>query len=784
MRKIIKLALIFLPIYSCVEQSVSEERQFKASTIPNVPVSVPPYYGRYLTDNPIALSGQDNLKADSDLAQFLEPQAQFITRNPFLIESCEQEQASIEQCFEVKANHSDPYLTEEGNRWAFPTDTAAFRQVQTFGNMRDIIEKFIEWLKFSFDAGNVGSYSSSHPRALFSSILLPFWLRQDPDQPDLSKLKGYSDCEVEDNAFYSPAKNEICLGKLSAVDQVYLSQDPSVTWHEVGHAFSQVLLNTRNVASGSNFLEDSNLGYLFYDEAGSIGEGVSDYWGFVMNQRTHFGEWALGRFIDASRPLREDDKLHIAGVSENFAERLNYPDYINYDPNEPEVRYEDVHYAGQIISHFLTALTFDVHEYCEYTLTESIRYIIHLIMESFAEMGDQTALGFDGALEERVNLNSDAALEWIQLAHPINYRRFSQVFGKFHLLNLGQNQQCQGNNYPQDRYDRLVDSYGLLLYRTYNTNGNGLMTGNAAGNILVPDEHRIKTILIDKEHIELDQREGKPEAFIIDGQADVVQVVEALKESGQITEISTKIDEHFGYNNGNSRISPGEVAGIILNIYNDSNSTVAGLQILANDWDHAKGGVPCNNFEDNWPSLDQGAADRSQGEGRQGGCDYITRTNATDSNLEPDEALAPVCFVEVVNDSGTSWSSQEELREKIGLDSWECLSGSNQTRDCFIRFIKGVDQAFYSRLDPKSTWVETLGQDNGVPTFNSNNVLFLEASPWIPPGTTFNCRFRARFSNCDDCWHDSDNNNDDYKDFEYSGNRPFKIINFQFTVVD
>ena len=124
------------------------------------------------------------------------------------------------------------------------------------------------------------------------------------------------------------------------------------------------------------------------------------------------------------------------------------------------------------------------------------------------------------------------------------------------------------------------------------------------------------------------------------------------------------------------------------------------------------------------------------------------------------------------------------MREKIGLDPLECLAGNNRTQDCFIRFVKGVDQAFYSRLDPKSTWVETLGEDNGVPTFNSNNVLFLEVNPWVPPGTTFNCRFRARFSNCDDCWHDPDNNNDDYKDFEYAGNRPFKIINFQFTVVD
>ncbi len=785
MGKIFRLALLFFSILSCVQENLSEERRTQAgSTVANIPVSVPPHYGRYLIDNPIALSGEDNLSANTDLAQFLEPRAQFITRNPFLIESCKQGQANIDDCFEVREKENAAYLTEEENRWAFPTNTSSFRQVQTFGNIRDIIERFIKWLKFSFDSGQSSSYSSAHPRSLFSPTLLPFWFRQNPDQPELSKLKGYSDCEVADNAFYSPAKNEVCLGKLSVVDEVYLSLDPSITWHEVGHGFSQILLNTRNLASGQNFLEDSNLGYLFYDEAGSIGEGISDYWSFVMNQRTHFGEWALGRFINASRPLRENDHLHAAGISEEFAERLAYPTYLNYDPNEPEVRYEDVHYAGQIISHFLTALTFDIHEHCQYSLEEATRYIVHLIMESFAEMGDQTAQGFDGAIEERVNLNSEAATEWIRMVHPINFRRFAQVFGKFHILNLGQNRQCLENNYPQDRYERLVDSYGLLLYRTYNTNGNGIMSGNDAGNISVPEEHRVKTILIDKEHIELDQREGKPEAFIIDGQADIAQAMEALKENGQIAEISTQIDEDFGHNNGNARISPGEVAGLILNIYNKSNSTVAGLQILANDWDHAKDGLPCNNFEDAWPTEGQGAADLSQGEGQQGGCDYITRTNSTNPNLEPDETLAPVCFVEIGDDSATQWSSQEQLRENIGLGPHQCLSGGQNTSDCFIRFIKGTEQAFYSQLGPKSTWVETLGQDDGVPTFNANNVLFLEANSWIPPGTVFNCRFRVRFSNCDDCWHDSLNDNDDYKDFEYSGNRPFKIVNFQFTVVD
>ncbi len=776
------IAILFAS--SCLQQSGAGSRKSTGASISNTPSSVSPTYGRYLTDNPIALSGKKDLAADTDLSIYLNPQPQFITYNQFLIGPCSKQNANISECFEVKANDTSSYLTEKGNRWAFPTDTSSFRQVQTFGNIRDITMRFLDWLEFSFNAGQSAPYSSAHPANLFSSSLRPFWLRQNPNQANTGKLTGYSDCDIENNAFFSPAKNEVCMGKLTVVDKVYFSQDPNITWHEVGHGLNQILLNTRNLASGSHFLEDSNLGYLFYDEAGSIGEGLSDYWSFVMNSRTHFAEWALGRFLQASRPLTEADNLHAAGISTDFSGRLSYPTYLNYDPNEPETRYEDVHYAGQIFSHFLTALTFDIRDHCHYDLTSATRYVMHLIMETFAELGDQTSKGFDGAPEDRVNLTQNASLEWIRVANPINYRRFMQTFGKFHLLNLGQNGQCHGGNYSQDRYDQLVDSYGLLLYRTYNTNGNGILYGNAAGNISVLDTNRVKTVLVNKNHIQIDSREGKPEAFVIDDQIDIIKAMDALKDGGQIPGISTQIDENFGYNNGNARISPGEVVGLVLNIYNNSNSTIAGLQILANDWDHAKNGAPCNNFEDNWPLSSQGAADLSSGEGVQGGCNYITRTNATNSTLEPNESLAPICFVELSDSEASKWYSQDELMRRIGLEAQQCLGGSNQTKDCFIRSLKGVDQAFYSQLAPKSTWAETLAQNNGVPTFNFNNVLFFEVSPWIPPGTIFNCRFRARFSNCDDCWHNSTQGGDDYKDFEYSGNRPFKIINFQFTVVD
>ena len=47
------------------------------------------------------------------------------------------------------------------------------------------------------------------------------------------------------------------------------------------------------------------------------------------------------------------------------------------------------------------------------------------------------------------------------------------------------------------------------------------------------------------------------------------------------------------------------------------------------------------------------------------------------------------------------------------------------------------------------------------------------------------CRLRARFTNCKDCHYNEDENNgDDYLDYEYSGEKPFKILSFEFTVID
>lgn len=64
------------------------------------------------------------------------------------------------------------------------------------------------------------------------------------------------------------------------------------------------------------------------------------------------------------------------------------------------------------------------------------------------------------------------------------------------------------------------------------------------------------------------------------------------------------------------------------------------------------------------------------------------------------------------------------------------------------------------------------------------NVLLFEVSKSIPPGTTVNCRMRVRFTNCEDCFHDSSRSNNDFYDVDYNGPKPYKIIHLQIPITD
>ena len=770
-----------LVIVSCIPQNGVETRRDLGGSY-NAPSSVSPNHGRLLEDNPIILSNNPGLEQDTDLNAFLSGPQKLITTNQFLISPCGPPNNSIKECIEVKDNELAEYLTKNDGTWAWSANSNEFLQVNTFGHIKKILDNFQKNLFHSWHQGIQQSYHSSLPQLLYGAGSRAFWFARGYR----SKLRAYSSCDYPYNAYYDPADNSICLGYDGTFPQVKFAQDPTIIYHEMGHAFAYVMLNLRNKTDPNVTLE-SDLGYLFYDEAGAIGEGVSDYFSFVMNKRTHFGEWALGRFQQSSRPLSEDDPLHINGLSKDRDARLSYPTYLHYDPNNPHSKIEDIHYAGQIISHYLVALTEDLQDHCKMNREESTRGVLRLLFETFAELGTQTGRVNDYS-PVSINLDRHHAAEWISTSRPINYRSFAQTMAKYihEIYSNPLDNQCNNGTLPQDNIESLLDSYGLLLFKSYNKDGNGheLLSSGPSGRagplISIEPYNQKQSILIPKELLKISPIENTPSAFIFDNPQEMLSALQNMQSGGQIGTISPQIESGLPFNNSNGRISPGEFVGISLNLYNDSNSSMGGIQVLANDWDQAKNGKPCNIFEDQWPSEHEGAADSGHESGhRPGECQYITRQNGGETN----EVLHPVCWIQDINDNATQWIGQRELMNRIGMDSSLCLGGSGKTQDCFIRSARGADHSFFSKINAKSTFAQTFSPE-GNTTFNYNNLIFFEVSPWIPPGTTFNCRLRARFTNCEDCWSDPDNGHDDYLDYEYSGAKPFKILHLNFTVID
>ena len=195
-----------------------------------------------------------------------------------------------------------------------------------------------------------------------------------------------------------------------------------------------------------------DLGDLFYDEAGSIGEGLADFFSYFMNKRPHVFEWALGLFLNASRPLTETDRMHAPGIDSSDDSRLSYPNYLCYDPNHPSDCIEDIHYAGQIIGHFLVALTEDLSSNCSITTEESVKNTLWLISESLAEMGQLS--------NKKVNLgdsDNDHSTTWARSVTPINFRRFAQTMARKtkHIFVDSTNSPC-GTNYSKDKIEKLL----------------------------------------------------------------------------------------------------------------------------------------------------------------------------------------------------------------------------------------------------------------------------------------------------------------------------------------
>lgn len=787
---IIAATIITMMMVSCVESP--NTKRSDSSGISNTKSSVNAGYGRILQDNPIILSGNSNLDEDVNLAKLLKSNQDFITFNTQLKEPC----ILITDCIQVTEDYNIEPFTNSDNRWAFTPTTTEFLQVNTFGHINKITDAFHNNLLNHYNniatptidpSLATSNYPTSLPISLFNSK--GHW---NPMRP----LIAYADCDLSNNASFSPSTFELCMGyDLVFKDQVKFAQDNTVIYHEVGHGFVDIMMNMRNTAEYARTLADpllddfvirSDLGYGTYDEAGSINEGLADYFSYYVNQRPHMGEWALGRFNNASRPLKEDDSIHASGIAVDENSRLSYPTYLAYNPNNATLPSEDIHYAGQIFSHYLVALTEDIQSQCSISKANAIKAVSYVLTETLAELGDLTAKGNDFHSGTAINLNQDKSQVWISSVNPITYRKISQYMGKY-LLNVVVNSTtgiCSANAvsptpsplpYSKDDVESLLDQYGLLLFRTYNDNGNGKSGEEysfSPSATAVDTLNRKRTELLSKSQLTLETRSDFNSFDIIDNQATLKSIIDSYLLQGKITGLSELTDSDLGFNNGNGKASPGEVVGIFVNLYNNSNSIMGGARVTAADWSHMENDQPCSNLSDAFPTTSQGGT----------AC-----TTVTDANFDDSARYHPVCMMEYNDGSSTKILSQKEffnqLKTDAGLLEKDCLD-PNDTKTCMVRALQGAETQTVSMIKPKANWTETISKADGSPSFSAGNFMYFEINKNIPIGTKVTCRLRASYTNCDDCHHDSSNGYDDFRDWEYATEKPFNIINITFQVAD
>ena len=759
------LATGFFAISSCMPNIDNGIRsRSNSSAIASGTANVGIGQGRILSDNPIILSKDSSIDDTFNLNRLLTTDV--ITTGPFLkgSSSC----YGLEYCFEVRANkNSLASLQTTNGKWAFDVYSTEFLQVNTFFHLNKITKMFYENLTASysrsFDTFSNPYYDSPLPLGLVSS-------------PHVFKgyntpLMAYSNCDAASNANFDPANLTLCFGYDSNHPKIMWAQDSSVIYHEAGHSFQKLQLNFRNYAN----IVKVDLGNISYNEAGSIGEGLSDFYSYYINGRPHLAEWAAGKFHNASRPMTESDSLYGPEISTDPDQRLSYPQYLGFNPNQPTVLVEEIHNNGMILSHYLVALASDLQDKCAMTKREASDLVVHLISDTLAEHGDLSSKGTEKNLtgNPKINLNSNKSFEWFTIVNPINYRTFMQTFAKNILNNLGNSMlnRCNGSIYTKDQIESLIDQYGLLLFRTYNENRNLAVPGSV-NNTTINALNRKKSVLISKSLLILDPTTNASSAFVIDDRTIISEGITSLKSHGSIGSLSSQTPSDLGFNNSNGKVSPGEVVAIALNIYNNSNSPMAGIQILANDWYHANAsGSPCQFStaisNDQWPLISEGGVP----------CPLIKAEVPAD--------FTPICFIQSNESNATKWISQTDFKTKMALESSSCLDPTND-KNCFIRTIPGADQANFSKINPKTTWAKTFANPtSGVPqNFEWGNVILFEVSKHIPPGTLVDCRMRLRFTNCDDCYHDSSRSNYDYIDTDYNGPRPYKVIHLQMPIID
>lgn len=793
-------------------------------------------------DNPIAITGNEALGLPLNygrLTNFESPQRITPDDKSTLLNDCLFDQliypstsqtSEVTDCLKV-LNSEDPsetILQKTNGNWVYDLGSDEFYQVNGMYHMNKATERFLEALNFAHTYSHFNSNLSIPPSIPYDlRNMKTYWFKYNASISEdtvRSQLVLYTNCNVELGAYFSPAEHIVCLGKDSSSPDFRFIQDPSILYHEMAHAFVKIMSNLRN-AEFNVALNDylptpytsnlrSSLGGS--DEAASINEGIADYFSYVMNGRSKVFEWGAGRFFDLARPVRENDGLHSAGISETANERLRYPDYLYYDPNSPQEKIEDVHNAGQNTSHYLVALTENLKSECSINHKTATNYVFLALTETLSELGDLLAEGSDyNFLGGKYfnNLNPDKSYEWSYIVNPANNRTFYQLMAKniYHHLSLNL---CPA--FSKDDSEKLLDQYGLLLFKHYNDDGtltdgtgnyasitgsnfSGFRTFTSLGSRTNVDEaNRVRTALVAKDLIELPDASVEAIGDLDDSRAGIEPLLTQAVFQGKVISLSSGL-AGVEYNNSNGKISPGEIVAISPTILNQSNNSISGVHILANDWDHMKildqttGELaPC--IFDGFPLVSEGGIAEDD-PNTQGNCSYVSRDGASfqqTAGSYPADALHPVCLVQLSDEDETLWVSQDEFRQHPNylLEDQNCLNNTSTNynpNECLVRFLPGFQQAYHSKIDPLSSYKETIQDGIEVRKQKNSAFLLMEVSKEVPPGTVFNCRLRVKFSNCSNCYEDSSSATtpkDDLADYSYAGPDPYKLLNFKFTVTN
>ena len=505
------LGLGLFCLSSCLPEQVltKGERIAQSRGSHNAASSVPLYHSRILKKSPILIAPKAH-PAD-ELFRYLNPHPSYIVDKNVLQYDCKFDDGIfLEHCMGVQKNEVLPITVSSNQKWAYSPESQEFLEVNTFYHASQSISEFFRLQKSSIDLSmaNFDDHSSIPESLRQGTSLAPLWLGD-------KKLTLYSDCQKKGRPFFLFASSEVCLGDHESVASLNFSEDPDIIHHEMAHFFSTVLYNQRNAADTS--LPSNrrlSFGGLGYSEMDLIAEGFSDWFAHHHSKRTRVFEWA-GHLTKNVRPVTEADSLHRLnqiGLSTKKNERLRYPDFINYYHYDPfDFLTEDVQQAGMIVSHFLTTLGREMKEVCQVSSEKSNELLFYLVQETLSEMGDLTTRSRNSSTVSRVNMIPDVSHIWAHLHTPPNVRLFAQKMGKHFLRTINGQEACGGIVFGQDRLEEIIDSYGLLLFRTYNESGNCEDSTHCAisQNTLVTPTHRKISTLLSKNSLVLSDDNGK-----------------------------------------------------------------------------------------------------------------------------------------------------------------------------------------------------------------------------------------------------------------------------------